>query len=138
MDQEYWKDIIEYEGLYSVSNLGRIWNHKFQKYMKARLCKRNGYMKIGLTKNSKQTTFLVHRLVAIAHIPNPENKREVNHKDMIKTNNKLSNLEWTTPLENINWNRVNNKLVCGEKSGSSVFTEIQVKHILTLLKNNLN
>lgn len=129
MDQEYWKDIIGYEGLYSISNLGRIWNHNFQKYMKARLCKRNGYMKIGLTKDSKQTMFSVHRLVAIAHIPNPENKKEVNHKDLIKTNNNVNNLEWVTPMENIDWNRVNNNF-------NSVFTVEQVKYILTLLKNN--
>lgn len=133
---QFWKDIPEYEGLYSISNLGNIWNHKFQKNMKSRLCKRNGYLKIGLTKDSKQTTFLVHRLVAIAFIPNPENKREVNHINLNKIDNTVNNLEWVTPKENVDWNRKNDRLLKGEQIGTSKLTNEIVIWFLTLLKEN--
>ena len=98
--KEYWKDIEGYEGLYQISNLGRVKSFYSGKVLKAYKT-RNGYLSIRLSKNGISHGFSIHRLVANAFIPNPENKPEVNHIDEDKTNNKVSNLEWNTRLENM-------------------------------------
>lgn len=103
---EEWKDIKGYEGLYQVSNLGRVKRLK-GKYMKSeRILKQvnayNGYIVVCLCKHNKHKNFKVHRLVAEAFIPNPENKPTVNHIDEDKTNNVVSNLEWATMKEQNN------------------------------------
>jgi hypothetical protein len=105
---EIWKDIIGYEGFYQVSNQGRIKSFyknsklidKVNKIKSLKLAK-DGYYNIQLIKNTKSRIFRVHRLVAVAFIPNLENKLEINHKDGIKTNNSIENLEWCTRSENM-------------------------------------
>jgi hypothetical protein len=112
--EEIWKDIDGYIGLYQVSNLGRIKslarivNHsrsngtyiRTEKILKAG-DNNNGYPSVSLHKDGKRKLYLVHRLVAIAFIANPENKCDVNHINGIKSDNNLSNLEWNTRRENI-------------------------------------
>ena len=98
---EQWKDIKDYEGLYQISNKGRIRNSE-GKILKA--VKYNcGYLLVGLYKDGKQTKKLVHRLVAEAFIPNPQNLPQVNHKDEDKENNSVSNLEWCDAKYNTNY-----------------------------------
>lgn len=103
---EIWKDIKNYEGLYQVSNLGRIKslgnkiNHKNSIYLKKRPNK-YGYEYVILQNNKKKKSKTVHRLVAEAFISNLENKKQVNHIDGNKLNNNVDNLEWSTPSENI-------------------------------------
>jgi len=97
---EVWKDIVGYEGLYKVSNLGNIVSTYTGNLMKLGTGAR-GYLIVGMTKNKKQTTHTVHRLVAIAFIPNPNNYPQVNHKDEVKTNNMADNLEWCTGIYNM-------------------------------------
>lgn len=112
--EEIWKDIENYEG-YQVSNLGRIRSvdrfierqNKFKvrlngKLLKQGLCK-NGYYIVNLWKNNKSETLYVHRLVATAFVPNPENLPFVNHKDETKINNDYRNLEWCTMDYNFNY-----------------------------------
>lgn len=112
--QETWRDIKEYEGLYQVSNLGKIkslnkyWKvnnynniiNKKEKIIKQNLDHKN-YLFVHLWKNGKSKNFKVHRLVAQTFIPNPENKLTVNHKDGNKSNNSVENLEWCTQSENV-------------------------------------
>lgn len=105
MEKEIWKDILNFEGEYQISNLGRVKSlPRFKKRKEEKILKiskgKRGYYSIVLWKNQKSKTFTIHRLIACHFIPNPENKREVNHIDANKLNNNLSNLEWVTPKEN--------------------------------------
>ena len=122
MKKEYWKPVVGYEGLYEVSNYGRI--KSFDTYRKGnngsiRCCKgrilklrtdKDGYFKVVLYKNNKPKTFTVHRLVAEAFLPNPDNLPCVNHKDECKTNNNVNNLEWCNIKYNINFGTRNEKV----------------------------
>jgi hypothetical protein len=107
--QEIWKDIKGYEGLYQVSNLGRVKSLLFhnnvvtkkREKILAQRISNSGYLMVGLNKNSKGKKLYVHRLVAEAFVENPLCKKEVNHKDGNKLNNNANNLEFCTPSENI-------------------------------------
>lgn len=100
--EEVWKDIVGLEGRYKVSNLGNVYSVKNNLIMKPYKSKR-GYYTVNIPKeNRKIKVCTIHRFVANAFIPNPENKREVNHIDGNKLNNRVENLEWVTPKENNN------------------------------------
>lgn len=109
---EIWKDITGYEGVYQVSNFGRIKSlGRFLKRGESKIFVDEfimsggstpiGYKTVNLTKNKVRKAFSVHRLVAKAFIPNPEGKPEVNHIDGDKLNNNYTNLEWCTRRENL-------------------------------------
>ena len=100
---EIWKDIPGYEGLYQVSDCGRIKSLNYRRtkqecIMKPRVA--HGYQYVKLFKDKLRKLVKVHRLVAQVFIPNPDNKPEVNHINGIKTDNRAENLEWTTHSEN--------------------------------------
>lgn len=114
MEKEVWKDIPGYEKYYMASTHGRIkskdriinrfWGSFVRegKIMKQK-SNHNGYSTIQLTKNGKQKRYMVHRLVAMAFISNPRDLPFINHKDEIRTNNCVSNLEWCTQSYNVSY-----------------------------------
>lgn len=104
---EVWKDAVGLEGRYVVSNMGRIKSLQRNGTIKSDMIRKQiedkyGYLRFNIRKDNSTGTrgILIHRLVAIAFIPNPENKREVNHKKGIKKDNRVSELEWATQSEN--------------------------------------
>ena len=143
---EIWRTAVYdgeiYEGLYKVSNLGRILSLNYNKTGKAKLMNpvtnTGGYLKVDLSKNRKRKTCRVHRLIAETFLPNPENKPQVNHKDEDKTNNfvflnedgsinkEKSNLEWVTAKENNNYGTRN------ERAGKALTNGKLSKRVLQL------
>ena len=119
MVKEIWKDIEDYEGYYEVSNMGRVrsLDRIVRKNNGAKLSKgvvlkgdiARGYVRVMLHKEGVIKRFLIHRLVAKAFIPNPENKPQINHINRIKNDNIVENLEWCTQKENMQHAIVNNK-----------------------------
>lgn len=96
---EVWKDIKGFEENYKISNLGRVYGKKRGKVMKNTMHK-DGYPQIKLTKNSKRTMFLIHRLIAIHFIPTNDFNLEVNHINADRSDYSINNLEWVTRNEN--------------------------------------
>lgn len=139
---EVWKDVIGYEGKYQVSNFGNVKSLSRLvpnsrggfKTIPTRILKpgmgTSGYLGVNLSSPGNKT-FMVHRLVALAFLPNPELKEYVNHKDGVKTNNSVSNIEWATPTENAK-HALDNKLNShyGENNNFSKLNLDQVNDIL--------
>ena len=100
------RDIPGFEGRYAASKDGKIWSHKHKRFMKP--CGEEGnYQLVMLCKgDGKDKTYYIHRLVAMAWLPNPDNLPQVNHKDERKDNNCLDNLEWCTAHYNLEYSNV--------------------------------
>lgn len=140
---EIWKDIEGYEEFYQVSNLGRVKSIERlvdhpkggkrivrERFLAVKTNKR-GYLYSSLSKNGIVTNQFNHRLVAFAFISNPENKPEVNHKNGIKTDNYLENLEWCNRSENeVHARKIGlKKTKKGENSNLSKLTDLEAKII---------
>lgn len=140
MENIVWKDII-INGIishYEVNNIGQIRNKTTGNILKPEL-DRYGYLKLNINVDNKKYTKTVHRLVAIAFIPNPENKPQVNHINGIKTDNRVENLEWATAKENT-VHAYSNGLIhikCGSEHHNSKYTDKQIHLVCKLLENKI-
>ncbi len=124
LPKRIWKDIKDYEGIYQVSNDGKVKSleriNSNNCWVKEKILKQTidpkGYQRVMLSKNGKKENARVHRLVAEEFIPNPNNYPQINHKDENKTNNHVSNLEWCNEKYNINYGtgkeRRSRKVIC--------------------------
>lgn len=105
MVNEIWRDIKDYPN-YMVSNLGRVKSVNYRRTGEEQILRQikitNGYLQVGLYKNGNFKPHYVHRLVAEAFIPNPDNKSEIDHINANKTDNQVCNLQWCSHKENIN------------------------------------
>ena len=134
-----WRDVAGYEGVYQASDSGLIRSvdgiDAAGKRRKGRVLRpavtAAGRLKVSLCKGGVMRSYLVHRLVAIAFIPNPENKPEVNHIKGVTTDNRVSQLEWCTPQENTDHAFANGlaRRASGEKHGLSKLTADDVVDI---------
>lgn len=128
---ETWKDIKGFEGLYQVSNLGRIKRvervivntRKQRRVLREQIMEpktngAEGYLRVGLRKDGKQTFHAVHRLVAFAFIKNPEGKPQVNHINENRSDNRVENLEWITCYENNNHGKRNENISRAKRGGA--------------------
>ncbi len=108
-ENEIWKDVVGFEGLYKVSNKGNVYSVERISLQGRKIGGRilkpspnsGGYLLVGLCKNGKIKKKYMHRLVAEAFLPNPENHPQINHIDEVKDNNELSNLEWCDSRYNV-------------------------------------
>lgn len=106
--KEIWKSVNGYEGLYEISNLGKVKSLKRNKILKANII--SEYKHVTLYKNGNAKIFKIHRLVAENYIDNPNKLECVNHKDENKINNNVNNLEWCTKKYNCNYGKRNEKM----------------------------
>jgi len=151
LDGEVWRPIDGFEN-YMISNFGRVKSLTRYEFFKnhTKVSRRirkskilrfsfdsDGYIHYGLSKNGKGNTRKLHRLIAIAFIPNPENKPCINHINGIKTDNRIENLEWCTVMEN-NIHGIANGLIkpsFGENNGQSKLNTIKVRIIKRLFND---
>ena len=97
---EIWRDVPETGNLYKISSLGRIYSSICQRILKLNPHKTYGYTCVPLGKRGERISYRIHRLVAQAFLPNPFNKKEVNHKNKNRSDNRIENLEWHSAWEN--------------------------------------
>lgn len=108
-EKEEWKSVVGYEGYYEVSNMGRIRSIRYGIKNLRLLRSTVGYLQIAFRVKNQIKRSSVHRIVAEAFIPNPENKPFVNHKNSVKSDNRLENLEWVTMSENVKHSYIDGK-----------------------------
>lgn len=144
-EKEIWKDITGYEGYYMVSNLGRVKSLEKtvrcdrgyriipEKILKAGI-RANGYLIVRLSKDGKEKTYMIHRLVASVFCENPEGYTEVNHKDEDKTNNNVDNLEYCSRSYNCNYGTRNQRVA--EKMRGRKLSEEHKKKVAEKNTNN--
>ena len=138
------RDIKNYEGLYAVTSCGKVWSYKRQKFLKPASDKK-GYFKVVLYKNGKCKNYKIHRLVAEAYIPNPDNLPQVDHIDNDKTHNYINNLQWITNRNNVRKGRnkpilqydLNGNFIREWECANDVGREVQ-SHICACAKGKLS
>ena len=131
---EIWKPIDGTNGQYEVSNTGKVRNAKKKNELKFQRDNK-GYLRLRVTVNRVRKSYKIHREVAKAFIPNPENKPQVNHIDGDKSNNAVSNLEWVTNIENARHALENglwgNVLKASQESNNRIKRPIKATHLET-------
>ena len=145
MTKEEWRPIQDYEGLYEVNNFGDVrsisrtmsyvrFGKQEQRHIPEKILSKvlnKGYLYVVLSRNGHEARPKIHRLVASAFIPNPDNKPEVAHNDGNRANNIVSNLRWATPVENEADKKLHGTHVCGRKVWNAKLHEHQIVEIRT-------
>lgn len=149
--EEIWKDVVGFEDDFIVSNTGKVRTKKeflvrpigkitrvqknghFGKDLVGKSLSSKGYPRVNLNG----TVYMVHRLVAKAFIPNPDNKPQVNHINGVKIDNRVENLEWVTNQENRDHAVKNNLQVCGEATCNARWTESDIREMRRMWKSGL-
>lgn len=132
MSGEIWKDIPEYEGIYQISNLGRVKN-RHNRILKQQL--NNGYYEVRISKNNIKDSIKIHRMLGILFIPNPDNLPVIDHIDRDTKNNILSNLRWCSRSAN----SVNKKIMSNTNEKNIVLdTSRGYKYFKVNIKRNKN
>ncbi len=129
MQEEIWKDIEGFDSEYQIGDNGCIKSFKNNNpIIRKQKVNKKGYLNICLHNNGVRKYYRPHRLVALAFIPNPQNKPHINHKNGIKTDNRVENLEWCTPKENIHHAYKTGLIVGkkGEEHSQSKLTNLEV------------
>lgn len=135
--KEIWKSVPGFESYYRVSNYGRVLSLRKNSIMNGYVDK-DDYRRIGIKTPEKRTGMGIHRMVALAFIPNPENKPEVNHLDFNRQHNHISNLEWATRKENAVHSRERyGTMIKGDKNYGAKVTNAQAKRIQLLRSQGL-
>jgi len=153
MEQEIWKNITGYEGLYQISNLGRVkslarivprksrshgtYNLTVKEKILTVFLVDNQYYRVALSKNGIEKKLRIHQLIARAFIPNPLNKPQVNHINGIKTDNKIENLEWCTFQENMTHAKNQGLRARGEGHGNRKLNNEKVLLIRKMAKKGI-
>lgn len=139
------RDVVGFEGLYGITSCGKVWSYKRNKFLHT--YGGDDYQMVCLYKEGKSYFDYVHRLVAKAYLPNPNNWPDVNHKDEVKTHNWVNNLEWCTRIYNLHYSNIWTKrhqisVYCVEldKTFDSIkqaakATGVHQSNLSTLLKN---
>lgn len=147
--QEIWKPVVGYEGIYEVSNFGRIKSvdriitttNNTTRIRRGVIRKPSnnqwGYLQVSLHREGIRTCFRIHRLVAIAFIPEQDGKHEINHIDGNKKNNKTNNLEWCTTSENI-LHAVRTGLLVIKKGENTSYSKIKETDVIAIKKMYAN
>ena len=137
---EQWRPVVWYEGFYEISSLGRVksmnYNHTGREKIIKPFKNKKGYLRVCLYKNGKRKFFLVHKLVAEAFIPNSKGFDQVNHKDEVKTNNCVSNLEFCDCKYNVNYGTRTERQVASQSKAVEAskfpdFREIELRFAST-------
>lgn len=137
---EIWKDIPEYNGVYQISNIGRVKSVSNGKYKKEKflsICLVGGYAQVSLSKDKKPKKYYLHRLLAICFLNKPIGKDFINHINGIKTDNRLENLEWCTQKEN-SIHAFKNNLQVAKKGDVHYKTKIFSKDVLEIKNSDLS
>ena len=149
IEEEIFKPVIGFEGIYEISNLGRVkvlpreWIsgtkgnclRKRGEFFLAQKTTKFGYFSVKLCKDNKRTYPVIHRLIALAFIPNPDNKPMINHIDGNKKNNRISNLEWCTGDENMKHAARTGLIPKGKDHHDVILQECQVYRLRWIKKN---
>ena len=127
------KDIKGYKGRYAATKDGRIYSYYLKGFLSPKVDK-GGYLMVCLQKNGQKKYFQVHRLIAETYISNPDNLETVNHKDGVKNNNNINNLEWSSFSDNLKHAyKIGLRCNKGTNSPTSKLTENDIRKIRKLL-----
>ena len=145
MQEEIWKDVVGYEGLYQVSNFGKVRSSDRVVYRSStpQFCKgqiiaqgllNTGYKIVTLWNKKKRKVYLVHRLVAQAFIPNEENKDYIDHINGIRTDNHVANLRWCTRNENVNFPLARSRYISANQKRIDHIRQFHHTHSLKIVQ----